>query len=159
MTRTMRLFVLVLCLPLLAFSCVYSKQISVNVPSNVIQPLDQVRASPEEKYKLVLEIFRRWVANYEFYGIDCAEYNHRNNSCPDLCEGFIIYSQYRALLGTGTMYIRVFIYYDQKIGKPIIELVEHGQINQTKKSKQMEKELSDLLSERIGKDAIQVIHP
>ena len=158
MRRYMRLFVLISCVPLLAFSCLYFKQISVDVSSDVIQPLDKVSSPPEEKYEVVLEIFHRWVANYQFKKIDCSKgWIGLDNSHPELCEGYIIYYQSRGLVATATLYVNVFIFHDQKIGKPIIEFFEGSRTNQSKKSKQMEKELSDLLSERIGKDAIQVI--
>jgi hypothetical protein len=65
----------------------------------------------------------------------------------------------RGLLATATLYVNVFLFYGERIENLIIEFFEGGRPNQSRKSKEMEMELelSDLFTNKFGKDAIQVI--
>ena len=103
-----------------------------------------------------MEVLEHWAGKYDLKKVDCRNYPLKAERFPDLCTAYGFDYKTRALVGPNIDRVVISIFYDSHIGKTIIQLFEQEPV-QSKKSKEIEKELSDLLSERFGKDAVQVI--
>jgi hypothetical protein len=151
----LRLILVLSCLPLLAFTCTYVKQISIAVPSKPEQGLKEVSVE-KENYDAVLVVLEHWAEKYGLEKVDCRRYPVKTERFPDLCTAYGFDYKTRALVGPNIERIVISIFYDRQIGKTIVQLFEQEPF-QSSKSKGIEKELGDLLSQRFGKDAIQII--
>jgi len=142
----------------MAFSCGYLRKISVDVPSQSAQTTDKKISIAKEQFQAVLDVFDNWITNYRFAKRECPGYNRigLENRHPEFCSEYRVYYQTHGLF-TATSDFYIYVFYDEKIGKPIIQFFEYSGSVQSKKSEQMEKELSGLLMERFGKGAIQVV--
>jgi hypothetical protein len=110
----------------------------------------------KENYEAVVEVLENWAAKYGLKKVDCRSYPVRTERFPELCTAYGFDYKTRALVGPNIERIVISIFYDPQIGKAIVQLFEQEPF-QSNKSKEIEKELSDLLSQRFGKDAVQVI--
>ena len=156
-----RLFLLLSCVLLMAFSCAHVRRISVDVQPKSIRAVTDAIAVHKQSYEAVLDVFKTWMAKYQLKKLDCqywlsGEEPLREQSL-DLCETYGFDYESRWLFGTERERIVISVFYDRKIGKTVIQLLEGGRPNQGKKSKDIEKELCDLLLKEFGKDAVQIV--
>jgi hypothetical protein len=158
MWRYTRLLILSLCLLLMGFTCYNIRKISVDVGPKNIEGVTKVISVGKEKYGAVLEVFKTWMANYQLKQLDCPEYElRREQPPPELCESYAFDYKSWGLIYDEPERIVISIFYDRKIERTVIQLFDWGRPYQSKKGKEIEKELVDLMSNEFGKNAIQVI--
>jgi len=122
-SRYLRPFLVLSCLPLLAFTCTYVKRISIALPSK--PDLDKNETSVAKKnYEAVLKVLEHWAGRHGLEKVDCRSYPVKAERFPDLCTAYGFDYKTRALVGPNIGRIVVSIFYDSQIEKMIIQLFE-----------------------------------
>ncbi len=151
MKHSIRLCVLLLSIPLIATTCITIRQMSVSPQSGSIKS-SSVNSGSMKKYEVVLRILTGWAEKQRLEKVPCKKYPVKAEQLPQFCEAFAFDYESRWLFGTEKRFIVVSVFYDQKTEKPVIQLFEN-----TKKLKEIRKELSDLMSKEFGSDSVQMI--
>jgi hypothetical protein len=154
MKQSIRLCLLLSSIPFVAFTCFTVRQISVNLQSKVINSFS-TKSGSMERYEAVLQILTRWAEEQKLEKVPCKKYPLKAEQFPQFCEAFAFDYESRWLFGVERRFIVISVFHDQKTEIPVIQLFEHNWT--TKKLKEIQKELSDLMSKEFGNDSVQVM--